>query len=62
MSFMSFVNFSQFNLVFHEFRNCLPSISIIINVLLFVNIFFVSATYFKEIIGTIAKKLHVYSI
>ena len=23
MSFMSFVNFSQFNLDFHEFRNCL---------------------------------------
>ena len=23
MSFMSFVNFSQFNLGFHEFRNCL---------------------------------------
>ena len=23
MSFMSFINFSQFNLDFHEFRNCL---------------------------------------
>ena len=27
MSFMSFVNFSQFNLDFHEFRNCLIKVN-----------------------------------
>ena len=36
MSFMSFVNFSQFNLVFHEFRNCL--------MLIFMNSFLLKKT------------------
>ena len=27
MSFMSFVNFSQFNLGFYEFRNCLTDLN-----------------------------------
>ena len=36
MSFMSFVNFSQFNLDFHEFRNCL--------MLIFMNSFLLKKT------------------
>ena len=39
MSFMSFVNFSQFNLDFHEFRNCLINY-IILFYLMYVKYFY----------------------